>query len=147
MNIRIETQLDIDCEKVWRKFDSQLFAALIPRFPPVKILRFDGCQKGHTVSLELNFLLFKNRWTSLITDSGSDASGYWFVDEGRELPFFLSNWRHLHRIEVRSTGCTIIDDIHYTAKGGYLLTLFWYLPLYMQFFARKKQYKAYFKTA
>jgi ligand-binding SRPBCC domain-containing protein len=145
MKITIVSHIPMKADQVWALFDSRLFVALMPKFPPVKLLRFDGSQKGDTVSLELDFLLFKNRWTSLITESQESQTRFWFVDEGVELPFFLSKWKHSHIVEAQNPyNCRIIDQIEYRAKGGLIFDWIWFLPLYLQFYARKKQYRNYF---
>ncbi len=147
MKIKIISPVSLPAKKVWRGFDNNLFLALTPKFPPVKLLRFDGSRKGDVVSLELNFLLFKNLWTSHIVDSGETQNSFWFVDEGVELPFFLSNWKHRHIVQaIEKEQCFIIDEIEYKAKGGKVFDLIWYLPLYLQFSARKSLYKKYFKN-
>jgi hypothetical protein len=89
MKITLSTQVDQDFLKVKEGFNVDLFSALNPPFPPVKLLRFDGSKKGDLVSLELNFLFFKQVWTSDITDDHTSAKGFYFIDEGKKLPFFF----------------------------------------------------------
>ena len=55
MNLTIETAVRQDYLKVKEGFDEKLFTRLSPPFPPVKLIKFDGSQKGDVVSLELNF--------------------------------------------------------------------------------------------
>ncbi len=66
MKIVVETQVEQGYLDVKAGFDQSLFLRLNPPFPPVKLLRFDGCQKGDLVSLELDFLLFRQKWKSAI---------------------------------------------------------------------------------
>jgi hypothetical protein len=87
MNLIIETPVKQDYLKVKEGFDEKLFTRLSPPFPPVKLIKFDGSKKGDVVSLELNFLLFKQKWTSLITEDQTNEKEFFFVDEGTELPF------------------------------------------------------------
>jgi hypothetical protein len=64
MRIRITTLVTQNYRQVADRFDQNLFKALNPPFPPVKLLRFDGSRKGDEVHLQLNFLLFKQVWKS-----------------------------------------------------------------------------------
>ena len=57
MKINVSTPVEQDIQYVWDNFNVKLFQALNPPFPPVKVLRFDGSEKGSEVHLELNFLL------------------------------------------------------------------------------------------
>lgn len=144
LHIRIETPVAASAERVWAGFDRALFEALAPVFPRVRVVRFDGCRPGDVVTLELDFGLFRNRWTSRIVAGGRDDGGYFFEDEGVELPFFLGTWRHVHRIEPRGAGCVIVDAIAYRARGGRLSDYVWWLPLHLQFRARRGVYRAQF---
>lgn len=150
MKINVSTHVESNMEQVWAQFDESLFKALNPPFPPVKLLRFDGSQKGDEVHLLLNFLLFKQLWKSLITDQGEKDGEIYFVDEGIQLPFFLKKWRHRHRIVRNGRGSTIIDEIEYHTP---LPLLDWLMypamigqflyrkPVYQKFFAKKKSAK------
>jgi ligand-binding SRPBCC domain-containing protein len=114
MKLMLRTPVNAPLATVWNGFDESLFKKLSPPFPPVKLVRFDGSQTGDVVSLELNFLLFKQKWTSLITDQRETEQEIYFIDEGRELPFFLSYWRHKHRlIRTEGNGTLIADEIEY----------------------------------
>jgi ligand-binding SRPBCC domain-containing protein len=144
MKINIETQVQQDYLKVKEGFNETLFTKLSPPFPPVKLLRFDGSKKGDFVSLELNFLFFKQKWISEITEDKTTEQEFYFIDEGVELPFFLKEWQHKHRIINSGEGCIIRDEITY--KSGFsLLTLLLYPALYIQFLYRKPIYKKLFK--
>lgn len=143
MKISFGTVVKENWQEVMKGFDVKLFEALNPPFPPVKVLRFDGCKTGDMVSLELNFLLFKQTWTSLITDHGEANNGFYFIDEGRKLPFFLQRWKHRHGIAGLTQGSEIIDDIQYSS-GTWLTDVLLYPFLYLQFRMRKPVYQKYF---
>lgn len=143
MKILIETAVKQSVNEVFEKFNGDLFKELAPPFPPVKLLRYDGEKTGDVVSMELNFLLFKQRWTSLITDHQVTENRYYFVDEGTELPFFLNYWHHRHVIESRNGTTFIVDDI--TFKTPFVLTNYLMYPLlYLQFLYRKPIYRKLF---
>ncbi len=145
MRLVIETPVAQPPETVMAGFNQDLFIKLNPPFPPVKVLRFDGSKRGDEVHLELNMLLFKQRWISVITEDGANDNEFYFVDEGKRLPFFLSYWRHRHRIVRAGEGSTIVDDITFRAPL-HLSALLWpslraqfayRCPVYQQVFGKR----------
>lgn len=129
-----------------RGFNQNLFLKLNPPFPPVRLLRFDGCSKDDIVSLELNFLLFKQQWTSVILEDGLDEKEFYFVDAGQKLPFFLKFWKHRHRIVKAGDGARIVDDITFRSPFFLMDFLLWPV-LWLQFLYRKPIYQRVFKKA
>ncbi|MCS7004694.1 MAG: hypothetical protein NZM38_05150 [Cytophagales bacterium] len=135
-----KTYIKANPDVVWKKFDKNLFTKLNPPFPRVVVLRFDGCQVGDIVALNLDFLIFQQTWISKIIENNTTAQGYYFIDEGISLPFMLSAWKHIHRIESFQSGTLIIDEIFFETP--------WYVPyflvkmaLWMQFMYRKPIYR------
>ncbi|SMD42494.1 Ligand-binding SRPBCC domain-containing protein [Aquiflexum balticum DSM 16537] len=145
MKINIETKVDQNYLAVKEGFDETLFTKLSPPFPPVKLLRFDGSKKGDIVSLELNFLLFKQKWTSEIIEDNTTSKEFYFVDKGVQLPFFLKEWRHRHRLIKVGENTVIRDEITYKGAFG-IFTVLLYPALYLQFLYRKPIYKKIFKS-
>jgi ligand-binding SRPBCC domain-containing protein len=145
MKIKINTAVKFSMENVWNGFTQKLFLKLAPPFPPVKLVRFDGCLQGNIVSMELNFILFKQNWTSLISEQKTDENEIYFIDEGTELPFFLKSWKHKHRIVKIENNSEIIDEIEY--KTPTILTDYLFYPiLYAQFAYRKPIYRKIFNN-
>jgi ligand-binding SRPBCC domain-containing protein len=143
MKLILRTNVNSTFQQVWEGFDETLFRRLSPPFPPVRVVRFDGCLKGDMVELELDFLLFKQRWTSVITEQQAANSEIYFIDEGVKLPFFLSYWRHRHRIIKDGDHAVIADEIEF--RTPFLLTNFLFYPLlYAQFLYRKPIYRKVF---
>lgn len=144
MKINLSTKVNQSYLKVKEGFNQDLFQALNPPFPPVKLLRFDGSSKGDLVSLELNFLLFKQVWTSEIIADQTDEKEFFFIDEGKKLPFFLKSWKHKHRILKLGDHQSIIrDEIRY--KGHhFILDILLFPALYLQFAMRRPVYKKVF---
>ena len=143
MKLIIKTKVEQDIQSVWQGFNEKLFIKLSPPFPPVKLLRFDGSLKGDKVALELNFLLFKQVWESLITEQNENKEEIYFVDKGVQLPFFLKKWKHKHRIIKDGEGSIIADEIEFSAPiPGMELLL--YPTLWLQFAYRKPIYKKVF---
>lgn len=150
MNILLKTPVRQPLPKVWAGFDRDLFERLAPPFPPVKVVRFDGCRKGDVVHLRLNFLLFKQDWISDIVDQQTHQSAglpdeIFFVDEGRKLPFFLRYWHHRHRLlhDAQTGGTIIIDDITFRTPSRLTDWLFYPL-MWAQFAYRKPIYRRIF---
>lgn len=144
MKINISTKVEKNYLDVKEGFNDSLFLKLNPPFPPVKLLRFDGSSKGDIVILELNLLLFKQKWVSEITDDHTDDQEFYFIDEGTTLPFFLKKWKHKHRIIKQENGSIIKDEIEYHGPAG-ILTLLLYPVLYLQFLYRKPVYQKIFR--
>ncbi len=144
MHIKITTAVEKDFLAVKSGFTSDLFLALNPPFPRVRLLQFDGCKKGDIVSLELNFIFFKQVWKSIITEDETNKKEFRFVDEGKKLPFFFKYWRHHHRVVSDGKGAKIIDDITFKTPT-FLPEFLMYPALYLQFLYRKPIYKKRFK--
>jgi ligand-binding SRPBCC domain-containing protein len=144
MNIKITTSVSQSIEEVFQGFNEQLFLQLSPPFPPVKLLRFDGCKKEDIVHLELSFIFFKQQWTSVITEFEHNELEIFFIDEGVSLPFFLKFWKHKHIIKQHQDITQITDDIEFST-GTKITDVLFYPLLYMQFLYRKPVYKRMFK--
>ncbi len=146
MKITLTTQVEQHFLKVKDGFNEDLFSALNPPFPPVKLLRFDGSKKGDLVSLELNFIFFRQIWTSEITNDHTSDKEFYFIDEGKKLPFFLKKWKHTHRIVANGPVLAEIrDEIEYSGHNK-LMDLILYPALFFQFYMRKPIYKKYFSA-
>jgi ligand-binding SRPBCC domain-containing protein len=143
MKITIETSVNQDYLQVKEGFNEMLFKKLSPPFPPVKLLRFDGSTKGDLVTLELNFIFFKQKWTSEIMEDQTTDKEFYFIDKGIELPFFLKKWTHKHRIVKDGENSIIRDEIDYQAPFR-ILTLILYPAMLLQFAYRKPIYKKIF---
>ncbi|MEQ8552646.1 MAG: hypothetical protein RIC53_08340 [Cyclobacteriaceae bacterium] len=144
MQIKIETLVNADLTSVKKGFNQDLFLALNPPFPKVKVLQFDGCRKGDTVSLKLDFLVFSQVWASHIIEEEFTDQSWYFVDRGVTLPFFLKSWKHKHLVKKKGIQSLVIDNINYTT--GTVLTDLLMLPvLYLQFLYRKPIYRKHFR--
>lgn len=146
MKITIETPVEQGYLDVKSGFNESLFKKLSPPFPPVKLLRFDGSRKGDFVTLELDFIFFKQKWTSEIIEDRTTELEFYFVDQGVELPFFLKKWKHKHRVISAGIGSIIRDEIEFEAPFG-LMTFLLYPVLWVQFAYRKGIYRMIFKKS
>ena len=142
MKFCIKTSLLQSKDIVVSGFNKSLFDAVSPPFPPVKVIRYDGSQTGNIVELELNFFVFKQRWVSQIRDHGETKQTTWFIDEGTTLPFFLTYWRHTHKIHKTQTGSVIEDHVEF--KSYPILDILLFPLLYLQFLYRIPRYRAFF---
>jgi ligand-binding SRPBCC domain-containing protein len=144
MTFSISTNVAQSYLEVAQKFDLQLFEALAPPFPKVKVVRFDGCKKGDEVRIEMSILGLKQQWNALIVEQAENDTEWYFIDEGTALPFPLKYWRHRHRVVHQTDGTSrIIDEITY--QTPFRIMDFLTFPLfYLQFAARKPIYQKYF---
>ncbi len=144
MKISLETHVEQSYLDVKSGFDASLFKKLLPVFPPVSLLSFDGSRRGDFVTLELNFLFFKQKWTSEITEDKTTAVEFYFVDQGVTLPFFLEKWTHKHRVISTGSGSIIRDELDFQGPSG--LASYALFPfLWIQFALRKPLYRRHFR--
>lgn len=146
MKIQIETPVEQGYLDVKSGFNESLFKKLSPPFPPVRLLRFDGSSKGDLVTLELDFIFFRQKWTSEITEDRTTDLEFFFVDQGVELPFFLKKWKHKHRVISSGIGSVIRDEIEFEAPFG-LMNYILFPVLWLQFSYRKPIYRKIFKRS
>jgi ligand-binding SRPBCC domain-containing protein len=142
MKIKIATSVNANFQKVFTGFKKNLFLKLAPPFPKVNLLRFDGCKTGDEVHLELDFILFKQRWDALIIDFQANEKEIFFIDKGIKTPFFINEWKHKHLIQKNGENAVIVDDIEFTSPFGFLI----YPLIILQFLYRKPIYKKEFKV-
>jgi ligand-binding SRPBCC domain-containing protein len=143
--IHLKTQVKSSLAGVRAGFNEQLFLALSPPFPVVRIHVFEGCEKGNRVQLSLNFGIFTQTWHGLVTESSTAEGQWYFIDEGVILPFPLKTWRHKHLVTEtgQQNGSCIHDMIQYST-GNALLDILTYPAYFALFLYRKPIYKKLF---
>ena len=148
MHLILRTAVAQPPAQVMAGFTRALFEALAPPFPRLRVLRFDGCRTGDHVDIELNTLVKRLRWTSLIVDDGQLPDGtQFFVDEGQELPPPLRYWRHRHLIEPGPGGTSVVvDNLEYRTASP-LLDALLYPAMWAQFAWRQPIYRRWFGKA
>jgi ligand-binding SRPBCC domain-containing protein len=144
MKLVIETPVKQDYKTVWQGFTKELFLALTPPLTPIEVLRFDGCRKGDEIHLRIGLSPLTQRWKSKIIEQKETENEIYFIDEGLELPFFLSYWHHKHRIIKQNEGALIIDEINFESFHG-AGSFSVYPILYLQFATRKSIYQEWFE--
>jgi len=143
MRIVLKTKVKGNYKTIMRQFDKDLFIALAPPFPKIKLVEFTGSKKGDKVHIK--FLAPVNSdWVSDITADYEDENETYFIDEGITLPWPLKFWKHKHIIEkIDDHHSIIVDDITYQASNG-LLSILLYPAMFFGFLMRKPIYRKYF---
>jgi ligand-binding SRPBCC domain-containing protein len=144
MEFKITTKVGQDYKTVFSKFDLYFFKLLKPPLIGFKVNRFDGCEPGDEVHVEINTFGWKQEWKALIIEKTETNNEIYFIDEGLQLPRPLKKWRHKHIIAKFIDSSIIIDNIAYSTNSIFLDILL-YPVMYLQFFLRKGVYKSYFK--
>jgi ligand-binding SRPBCC domain-containing protein len=145
MKLHLKTTVNANYEFVWQNFNQSLFERLSPPFPKAVLKKYDGNGIGDQVDIELDFIFFKNRWLSEITENEQMLDGYFFRDVGVVLPFFLGKWSHKHIIAKSGKGTEIRDEVEFEAPINALSFLL-YPAILGQFLWRIPIYKKVFKS-
>ena len=132
-------------EAVMAKFTSELFILLAPPFPKIKLLRFDGSEKGNEIHIEMDFIFYKKLWISLITEHGSTSNELYFIDEGTTVPAPIKYWKHLHVVRAINSGIEIEDNLTYTS-GNKVVDLLLFPFVYGLILYRNPIYKKIFSS-
>ncbi|AYA37936.1 hypothetical protein D3Y59_13315 [Hymenobacter oligotrophus] len=146
MRMQLRTPVAQPPAQVWAGFTRQLFLDLAPPLPQLRLLRFDGCERGNLVEIGMYLgPVGLARWTSLITEHGElPGGGRYFVDLGQQLPAPLRYWQHRHLMEAAPNGGTVIvEDLEYRTASRVLDALLYPL-VWAQFAWRRPIYRRYF---
>lgn len=147
IHVRVSTRVTRSFDDVKALFNSDLLEKLNPPFPPAKIVLYEGEQPGDRVWIELNFILFRQLWKSVITLHEQNPSRFMFRDVGVQLPFFLKSWSHTHLLESREAGITeITDDIRFEPAPWLPRFLARWMIAGLMYY-RKPQYKKWLSTS
>lgn len=145
MHLTLRTAVAQPPAQVMAGFTQALFVALAPPFPRLRLRRFDGSRTGDRVEIELDVLVTRLRWTSLITADGQQPDGtLFFVDEGQQLPPPLRFWRHRHLVQPGPGGGSVIVDAVEFRTASPLLDALLYPALWAQFAWRRPIYRHWF---
>jgi ligand-binding SRPBCC domain-containing protein len=146
MNINFQTKVKGNYLQVIKGFDRKLFEALKPKLAAMEILEFTGSQKGDRVHIRFTAPV-RAEWISLITEDAVSEQEAFFIDEGHQLPWPLSYWKHKHIVrKIDEEHSLIVDDISFEAGNG-LLSVFLYPAIWLGFAPRGKIYRTYFGEA
>ena len=144
MNFSVKTIItNTTKEAVLGGFSSTLFLKIAPPFPKLKLMRYDGCEKGDEVHLQLDFFFYKTNWISVIVESGATETKLYFTDIGTTVPAPIKSWQHRHIIWQKESSVVIEDNVTYGC-GNKLMEAILFIPFYLLFLYRKPIYKRYF---
>lgn len=144
MNLRFETMLPVEWKTVCQGFNQKLFTSLTPPGLKLQVVRFDGCSPGDVVHVLVGSALLRQNWVSQITAEEWRENEWFFIDEGKQLPWPIKRWKHLHRVvALGDKSSMIVDDIHYECAWG--LTLLVYPFLWLSFAVRPSRYRKFFQ--
>lgn len=145
MNLKFETLVPLPYQTIKNKFDKELFIYLSPDIIPFKLKRFDGCRLNDEIHILLGMAVIKQEWISIITDEKEADHGWYFVDEGKKLPWPLKTWKHVHRVDrLGDQESRIVDDITYDC-GNEILNRLMKPFLWSVFVIRPGRYHKFFQ--
>jgi ligand-binding SRPBCC domain-containing protein len=146
LKFSLQTTINATIDEVWKQFDKELLEKLSPPCPLIRISTFDGCEVNDKVVIDMNFLITKTSWSSLIIENQNSETEKYFIDQGIKMPFGLTHWKHKHGLK-KSDDCTtiIIDTIEFNTN--YLILDYILFPLfYGMILYRKPLYKKLLST-
>lgn len=111
--------------------DARNLQRISPPFPRLRILSDRSTiEQGLTITLMLDFVLFRLRWNSYIEQL---APGEFFTDtfEGK----LLQRWVHTHRFAAEGNGTLLTDEI--TCKPRWWVAPFLWVAVHMLFLYRR----------
>ena len=107
---------------------------------------YQGNQVGNEIHLMMMFP-WKSKWVSKIIEVSEKSNvEKFFIDKGIVLPFGLTYWEHKHIVRQKSVNELEIEDAIRLDAKNILLTIFFKLIFIVQFKARRKKYKIFFKN-
>ncbi len=137
MKIELHTPVEQDFKAVFNQFNQDLFLKLAPAFPKLNLIRFDGSMPGDMVIVELDFMLFRQRWESVISERQETEQMAYFTDLGQKLPWPLRYWQHQHLVSKNIAGGAIVSDIIQFRTFSTILDWLIY-PIFRAQFAQRK---------
>ncbi len=144
MKFTIKTPVKGNYKEVMSAFDLELFEFLKPKGAKMEVVKFTGSETGDEVHIRFSSPI-KADWISQIIDHGEDENEAYFLDEGTLLPWPLKKWKHRHVVKKAREEMSIIEDQIEYQSSNIFLDLLIRPVMYMSFYARRKQYKNYFK--
>ena len=143
-SIEVRTTVAAPFAKTAAKFNINLFKALAPVFPQLRIDRYEGQQTGHRIDLRLGLWPVWVPWRLTIAHHWDEAESWGFVDQGLVMPWPLAAWQHEHRLNALPDGQTeIVDAIVLSVKPRWLApAMGWLVRKQME--GRQPAYRAYF---
>jgi ligand-binding SRPBCC domain-containing protein len=143
MRLSLKSAVNQPMRTVFDRFDQELFEYLLPDFPKMTLIQFDGSKENDLVHIRIE--VFQGiDWISEITEESIEENVCYFVDEGQTLPWPLKKWRHQHVVRALDHRGAVIEDQIEFSSGYAILDLILFPILYLAFYPRRKAYKEYF---
>jgi len=144
LTFRKSVTINVNKEKIFNfHLDTTNISVISPPFP--KVLKVEMSEKplkkGSKVSLEIDFLLFRQNWLIKISEV---ISGSLITDLQETGPFKF--WEHNHRFSGEDGAVVMMDEIRFLPPFGifgWLALPFVYLQLYLMFSDRHRRTKKY----
>lgn len=130
----------IDPQTVYGVFNDRLLTALSPPLAKPLTKQYGGNRPGDRLHFVLRTPLGAKDWTGQVTEESRTESEIYFVDEGHQMPFGITRWKHKHRLIKTSFGTQIRDEVQFDAKNS-LLAVFLFPAIWLQFLYRKPLYE------
>lgn len=121
-------------------FTDQLLTTLSPPFAKPVTRLYEGNRPGHRLHFILHTPLGAKTWTGKVTEEQVSEAEIYFIDEGAEMPFGLTYWRHKHRLIKTNEGTRIRDEVQFETKNSFL-AFFLFPVLWFQLLYRKPMYE------
>lgn len=146
LTFRKSVTINVNKEKIFNfHLDTTNISVISPPFP--KVLKVEMSEKplkkGSKVSLEIDFLLFRQNWLIKISEL---VPGTLITDLQETGPFKF--WEHNHRFTSEDGAVVMMDEIRFLPPFGifgWLALPFVYLQLYLMFSDRHRRTKKYFE--
>ena len=146
LTFRKSVTINVNKDKIFSfHLDTTNISVISPPFP--KVLKVEMSEKplkkGSKVSLEIDFLLFRQNWLIKISEL---VPGSLITDLQETGPFKF--WEHNHRFTGEDGAVVMMDEIRFLPPFGifgWLALPFVYLQLYLMFSDRHRRTKKYFE--
>ena len=141
MKFVVESKIrDVNIRDVYRVFDFRLLAKLSPPFMKPEAKLYEGNKPGHQLYFIIHTPIGGYPWKGKVTEENISENEIYFVDEGIDMAFGMSAWKHKHRLIKTDTGTLVRDEVYFDTKNP--LWKYVLLPgVWLQFLYRKPLYE------
>jgi ligand-binding SRPBCC domain-containing protein len=119
--------------------DKAFVESLAPRLMGLRVVRI-GMALGDEIEVRFTGLGPRGPWVSRIVSLERPGASTWFTDLSVQLPRPFSAFRHHHGFVATGTGTTLVDDVTFSVKPGFLAPLV-YPVLRLSFGGRRRVYR------
>jgi len=131
---------DVNIQDVYSVFDFRLLTALSPPMMKPEAKIYEGNKLGDQLYFVIRTPIGGFPWKGKVTEESITENEIYFVDEGTEMAFGMSTWKHKHRLIKINDGTLIRDEVFFDTKNRLLKYVL--LPgVWMQFLYRKPLYE------